>query len=517
LMLSTLRAGRLLARRQSQLCQPQARFLWNISLPVFQGPGGVHVTKYNIVRNGKDGVEYDDFLIALPEREQLAHFSKETPLFLRYLKVVTDQEGRGDDFKAFYDRAKSGLTVESDVFITTEELLALMWKNGYSEQEKNAIQFTFPHDYKFHYPELSVLFNLSEEDTYKFCMRTRTEKSHIGELDWGKVKRKGFIRDHWLIFGTGVVIFKFFPFFNYYFPIKVFGTSMWVWTMWMLMNRWLATTYRRNEYMASQKTAQEVMEGEDAIVDAMKRFGNDAKCVEDLQGFKDETEQKIADYKKSLLLQMKNVLNERAQKQLQNIASFENNMGSALQHLVVKEAASSFKEKFPSSVEMQDQAFASAIDNLGGKATSSVDPVAKHFESSFQNLASANLTSLKGNATGTLPERVAFAQQLKEQEFQEAFMVSKTEVDQIKTMVTKVGTNFDFGKLSREESKSLDNLYNSVYQKVGFASFNLQPKEISQSIDDATKKYVDGVNSSVLRINEEVRTAKLKAFVQSFA
>jgi len=91
---------------------------------------------------------------------------------------------------------------------------ALMWKNGYSEQERNAVQFTFPSDYKFHYPELSVLFNLEEEDTYKFCMRTRIEKSHIGELDWEKVKRKGFIRDHWLIFGVGIVIFKYFPFFQ---------------------------------------------------------------------------------------------------------------------------------------------------------------------------------------------------------------------------------------------------------------------------------------------------------------
>merc|ERR1712110_1310544 len=112
----------------------------------------------------------------------------------RYLKVVTDQEGRSDAFNAFVERAKTGLVVESDVFITTEELLALMWKNGYSDMERNAIQFTFPTDYKFHYPELSVLFNIEEEDTYKFCMRTRIEKSHIGELDLEKV-RKGFIRD----------------------------------------------------------------------------------------------------------------------------------------------------------------------------------------------------------------------------------------------------------------------------------------------------------------------------------
>merc|ERR1712110_644923 len=171
----------------------------------------------------------------------------------RYLKVVTDQEGRSDAFKAFFERSKSGLVVESDVFITTEELLALMWKNGYSDQERNAIQFTFPADYKFHYPELAVLFDIPEEDTYKFCMRSRMENSHIGELDFDKVKRKGFIRDHWLIFGTGIFIFKYFPFFNYYWGIKVFGTSMWCYTFWSLLNRMAAKTFRRNEYMAAQK------------------------------------------------------------------------------------------------------------------------------------------------------------------------------------------------------------------------------------------------------------------------
>merc|ERR1719399_2293975 len=162
----------------------------------------------------KDGVAYDDFLIQLPERDHLASMSKEVPLFIRYLKAVTEKESRGDDFKAFFDRAKNGLTVESDVYITSEELLAVMWKNGYSDQERNAIQFTFPADYKFHYPELAVLFDIAEEDTYKFCMRTRMDDSHIGELDHDKVKRKGWIRDHWVIFGTGLLIFKYFPFFQ---------------------------------------------------------------------------------------------------------------------------------------------------------------------------------------------------------------------------------------------------------------------------------------------------------------
>merc|ERR1719507_122389 len=183
-------------------------------------------------------------------------------------------------------------------------------------------------------------------------------------LNRWKVQRKGFIRDHWLIFGTGLVIFKYFPFFNYYFGVKVFGTSMWCVTMYQLLNRWIAKSCRRNEYMAAQKTAQDVMDGEDRIVNSMRRFANDAKCVEYLGSFKEDTEAKVASYRQALAAQMKADMSERALKQLQAIAAFEAGMGSAMQELVVREAASSFKDAFPSDEAMQNQAFSSAVKSL---------------------------------------------------------------------------------------------------------------------------------------------------------
>merc|ERR1719235_3176070 len=105
-MLSTLRLSTKLSARRFAAPVAARAFHWNVSLPVLSGPGGSHTTKYHIVKPGKDGVEYDDFLIALPEREHLASFSKEVPLFIRYLKVHTDQDGRADAFKAFLERAK---------------------------------------------------------------------------------------------------------------------------------------------------------------------------------------------------------------------------------------------------------------------------------------------------------------------------------------------------------------------------------------------------------------------------
>lgn len=496
-----------------------ARSFWNVSLPVLGGPGGATVTKYQIVRPNKDGVEYDDFLLALPERAHLASMTKEVPLFIRYLKVVTDKEERPEAFTAFLERAKSGLTVESDVFISTEELLAIMWKNGYSDQERNAVQFTFPSDYKFHYPELSVMFDIPEEDTYKFCMRTRMEASHIGELDYDATKRKGLIRDHWLAFGTGIMIFKYFPFFNYYFGVKVFGTSMWCYTVWSLMNRFIAKTCRRNEYMAAQKTAQDVMEGEDAIVDSMRRFAKDAQCVGYLADFKTETEAKIGDYRKALVVKMKDDLTDRATKQLTSIAAFEASMGSAMQELVVKEAAASFKEKLAGgSTEIQGKAFAAAVKSLSGaQLKTGDDPVAAHFEDAFKSLQGVDLAKIKGNPAGTLPERVAAAQQAKEKEFQESFMVSAKEAAEVKSLAAKAksGDGYDFGKLGGDLER-LEALYTSINAKVGYAMPTIAMKPLVETTDGAANAYVQSVNASLEAASKKLQEARLKAFVQAF-
>jgi len=491
------------------------RAFWNVSLPVLQGPGGAHVTKYSIVKPGKEGVEYDDFLIALPERDQLASFSKDVPLFIRYLKVVTDNEGRSEAFNAFYERAKTGLVVESDVFINTEELLALMWKNGYSEQERNAIQFTFPADYKFHYPELAVQFDLTEEDAYKFCMRTRMESSHIGELDFDKVKPKAFLRDHWVIFGTGIFIFKYFPFFNYYWGIKVFGTSMWCWTVWTGLNRAIAKSCRRNEYMAAQKTAPHVMDGEDAIIESMKRFANDAKCVEYLKTFKDETEVKMGSYKSAMVNKMKEDMTERALKQLQAVSAFEAGMGSAMQELVVREAAASFKEAYPTNTEMQTKAFSAALKSLSGaQLAEGDDPVSSHFTKAFASLGGVDLMKTKGNATGSLPERVAFAQQAKEVEFQQSFMVTADEVAEVKKVVG--GKEVD--KLSADALEKLNGLYTRINAKVGFAlPESMGTKVIEATTDAAANAYVESVNAQLDAASKKLQMARLSAFAKSFA
>merc|ERR1712070_814879 len=221
---------------------------------------------------------------------------------------------------------------------------------------------------------------------------------------------------------------------------------------------------------AAQKTAQEVMDGEDKIVTAMQRFANDAKCVEYLQEFKGETEAKVADYKKAVVLKMKEDLSLAASRQLQGIASFEASMGSVLQDLIVREAAASFKDKFPKDSAMQAAAFNSAVTSLGG-GTADNDPVAKHFEDAFGSLAGVDLMSSKGDAAGTLAERVAFAQQAKEAEFRQTFMVTTQEAAAVKKVCSeaKAGDDYDFNKLSEASAKQLESLYSSINAKVGYS------------------------------------------------
>jgi len=312
------------------------------------------------------------------------------------------------------------------------------------------------------------------------------------------------------------VIFKYFPFFNYYFGIKVFGTSMWVTTMWMLFNRWIATSVRRNEYMASQKTAQEVMDGEDAVVDAMRRFANDAKCVEDLAAFKGEAEAQIASYKKAVVMKMREDLSERAQKQLQSIAQFEAGMGAALQELVVREAAASFKEKYPSDQNMQAQAFSTALKGLSGETIlAGDDPVSSHFTAAFASLASA--ADAAPNVKGSLAERVAYAQQLKEREFCQTFMVTAEEAKEVQALAAEAGADFDASNLSAESLKKLEGLYTSINHKVGFALPVIATQPIVAPSDASASSYVESVNAELAGVSSKLHSARLKAFAQSFA
>jgi len=273
--------------------------------------------------------------------------------------------------------------------------------------------------------------------------------------------------------------------------------------------------------MAAQKTAQDVMDGEDGIVESMKRFANDAKCVEYLKGFKADAEVKMGSYKQAMVIQMQQDLSERALKQLQAISTFEAGMGSAMQELVVHEAAASFKEQYPKNSSMQEQAFTAAIKSLGGQTLSTNDdPVAAHFAQALESLQGVDLMTAKGNATGSLAERVAFAQQAKEKEFQQTFMVTASEAKEVTELAGKAksGDGFDFNQLPVESLTRLNALYTSVNAKVGFAlPESVGSNSVATSNDSAATSYLDAVNTQLASTTKQLESARLTAFAKSFA
>jgi len=195
-------------------------------------------------------------------------------------------------------------------------------------------------------------------------------------------------------------------------------------------------------------------------------------------------------------------------------------MGSAMQELVVREAASSFKEAYPNSTAMQGKALSAAVKSLSGQTLAAGDdPVAAHFEDAFKSLSGVDLMSVKGDSKGSLAERVAYAQQAKEKEFQQTFMVTAAEASEVKNIAAKAGgKDFDLSKLPADAKERLSALYVSINQKVGYAMpETLGSKSIAETSDSNANKYVEAVNAQLDAASTQLQQARLASFAKSFS
>merc|ERR1711957_548299 len=126
---------------------------------------------------------------------------------------------------------------------------------------------------------------------------------------------------------------------------------------------------------------------------------------------------------------------------------------------------------------------------------------------------------LKGNPKGSLAERVAYAQQSKELEFQQTFMVTGAEAKEIKALAAqaKSGDGYDISKLTKEAGNRLDALYTNINAKVGYAVPNIADlKPIAETCDASANHYVDEVNKQAGLAMTQLREARLRAFVSAF-
>merc|ERR1712066_472750 len=159
----------------------------------------------------------------------------------------------------------------------------------------------------------------------------------------------------------------------------------------------------------------------------------------------------------------------------------------------------SFREQFPNSKPMQDKAFAAAVKALSGTTLeTSDDPVAAHFDEAFKSLGGVDLTKTKGNAKGSLAERVAAAQQAKDAEFKQTFMVSQQEASEVKSLAAKAGKAFDLAKLGAVDAERLDSLYASINAKVGYSlPANLGSRPIGETSDSAANSYTAKIDAQL--------------------
>lgn len=143
------------------------------------------------------------------------------------------------------------------------------------------------------------------------------------------------------------------------------------------------------------------------------------------------------------------------------------------------------------------------------------DPFTNHFTSVFASLAEAGKVSPE--AKGTLAQRVAHVQFMKEIEFKQNFMVTTDEVKEIESIIKDVGQDVDVTKLSPDALKKLEDLHTAINAKVGFVLPELASKPIPASSVPVAQPYVDAVNAKLAEASSKLAQTCLKAFAQAFA
>ncbi|CDJ65282.1 LOW QUALITY PROTEIN: hypothetical protein, conserved [Eimeria necatrix] len=481
------------APHQRPTQSPQTRAYANLSDS--WGFKKVQYTKYRITKPWTTDTQFDDILLSEPSRESLAKFTKEAPPFLRFLKLVTDVENRPQAFIEYALRCRDGLVVEKDVYITKAELMKCIWENGYSENEMNAFEFAFPADYKFHYPELAVLFDLPEEECYKYCMRQRAKTpEELVEVKYEKPKN--LLSSYGLCFlgvwyGFSNQVLSNAWFYSKTFP---FGAVFYMLASYFYRN---IREYLWKEDKALIQGAKERKDaGEELVHRQLKKYANDARCVEYLSSFKEEVQQQLQEYHEALLEQMRENMVKKMNSKLLSIQQAEQAIQGSLHEVIVNELVDSFHKKVETDAKMQDAALKAAIEAISGESPS-VDPVGAHFRASLKELQSADAEGSKPAQSGSVRERVSAIFRRREQEFLEMFTVSPEEADEVKRITGKCksGNGYDFSKLSKEEADRLDNLQQIIFDRVGYTTVTENDIKPLTAVGESGAALIEHVNN----------------------
>ncbi|KAK1444926.1 hypothetical protein BgAZ_108320 [Babesia gibsoni] len=452
-----------------------------VNVGQFWTPVRNQYTKYRITKPWSSDSTYDDIFLAEPSRDELYAYSKEMPVFLKFLKLLTESQNRKEAFVEFAKRCENGLVVEKDAYATKPEIMDCMWRNGYKEEEIDAIKLAFPEDYKFHYPELAVMFELDEADCYKYCIKMRA--SNPEELVELKLKKpNNLVSSYGLVFlgcwfGLSNAVLG-----NAWFFAKTLPFGAVFYMLAAYFQKTLKEMTWKEENALIDKAKEEKDYCEDAIYGQLSRYMDTSKCTEYVDKFREEVSARMKEYRKALLLQIKNEAARKMNEKLNSMMLQENTMVRSVQKTMVDELIALFKENFSKNAKMQEASITSALADIVGKPQVDVDPVYNFFNdglASFQNVRSAEALEV-----GQLAQKC------------------------------RDGDSMDLSRLSDTELDRAQQLFDTFNNRFGY-----YVPEVAVAVEAMAKGgegYIKEVNDEVNRCAQEVVRSRLAAFLKAF-
>ncbi|CXI43188.1 conserved Plasmodium protein, unknown function [Plasmodium berghei] len=460
-------------------------------------------TKYRISLPYIDNVKYDDLYLSSPNKEDLYVFTKKIPIFLRYLKLITSLENRNNDFVEFAKRCENGLTIEKDVYLTKEELIHLMFINGYTKKETNALDLAFNNNYQFHYPEISVLFDLNEEDVYKFCLKKRSENPEtLFHLKY--FKEKNMLSSYGLIFvflyfGLNNVVLsnawflsKTIPFFSVFYMLASYFYK----DIWNFLNK--------EKNLMIEQNIQNKLLAEDIIYNQLKLFSKDTECSSHLKHFKEYCNVLIKYYRKAFINENKKNIHEHLEKKLNEIYNSEQQYKNSLKNILVTEIIKKTYEHVQNDQNFYNAVLNDSINNIQNNTNN--DTLVSYVKTQINFVKNENNNN-------PIVKNILNQYELKKKEYLNQFVVRKDEVNAIKNIIAKC--NFDINKLNKEDYDNLIKLYTTINNRFGFyVNDNDIPLIIHK--DNESKNLTENINFIIQQSNKIFHQKKLVSFLKSF-
>ncbi|CAD2091703.1 conserved Plasmodium protein, unknown function [Plasmodium vinckei lentum] len=460
-------------------------------------------TKYRISLPHIDNVKYDDLYLSSPNKEDLYVFTKKIPIFLRYLKLITSLENRNNDFVEFARRCENGLTIEKDIYLTKEELIHLMFVNGYTQKETNALDLAFNNNYQFHYPEIAVLFDLNEEDVYKFCLKKRSENPEtLFHLKY--FKEKNMLSSYGLIFvflyfGLNNVVLsnawflsKTIPFFSVFYMLASYFYK----DIWNFINK--------EKNLMIEQNMQNKLLAEDIIYNQLKLFSKDTECSAHLKHFKEYCNVLIKYYRKAFINENKKNIHEHLEKKLNEIYNSEQQYKNSLKNILITEIIKKTYEHVQNDQNFYNAVLNDSINNIQNNTNNDT----------LVNYVKTQINFVKNeNNNNPIVKNILNQYELKKKEYLNQFVVHKNELNAIKNIITKC--NLDVSKLNKEDYDNLIKLYTTINNRFGFyVNDNDIPLIIPK--DDEAKNLTENINFIIQQSNKLFHEKKLVSFLKSF-